>query len=149
MREQQRMAVWPYVEAGPSINDSQFRLMVFNQGIGPARIQDVTVTMRGAAMRHWDEVLRTVLDTVPGYQYSLLNRRVLPAQEHMVAFGFEDSRLAPRFTEAVFENDLSIALCYCSVYDECWRTHAVAPGSPTENQPVPSCTPDSARSFQQ
>jgi hypothetical protein len=64
MQKQARAAVWPYISIGYSISDQGEKLgytwQIDNDGVGPARIESVTMSLDGKPMHSWDEVFRAI-----------------------------------------------------------------------------------------
>lgn len=142
-REQQKAAVWPFLEVGPSFNDDGLGFTVYNQGVGPARIEDVRVTLDAEPLQTWNDLLRATLDTIPGYTFSSTNERVVPAGGSIASFRLPDPDLARALRDRLGERDLGFALCYCSVYDDCWRIRD------QDRARVEACAPSDSLSFQQ
>jgi hypothetical protein len=140
-RRQARAAAWPYLSQGNSLTAGRpYTRTLANQGLGPARIRNVRVTVDGKPVADWDTAVLTLTGTPPGYfEYSWIGTGsvvspgtidtllTLPSGAAAVAFW----RGAP--------NRLTVYICYCSVYDECWMSKDRQP-DPT---PVKVC-PDSS-----
>ena len=102
------------------------KMFVNNAGTGPARVTAVRVTVDRVPVKTWNDVQNKA-----GFRDgALLNRsglshRVLPADKQAVIIKPSDNEqsrnkfrdLLPGGTHAV-----DIAVCYCSVLDECWAT---------------------------
>jgi hypothetical protein len=127
MQSQARAGVWPYISIGYSINDEGekrgYTWEINNDGVGPARIESVTLSLDGKAMARWKDVFHVLFGnaTVPA-TYSQIYGKVLPPNtnrettiEALRLFDVEQARL---FYAAQSRFDMTI--CYCSVYDECW-----------------------------
>jgi hypothetical protein len=75
-RKQVRAQVWPRVEL--SRNGGQGSIMATNNGIGPARVKGVRITVDGRAVKHWLELARLI-----GYEgqmiQSHISDRVMPS----------------------------------------------------------------------
>ena len=129
MREQQRAAVIPILELARSYNasvsdPSNNRLWIIaqNVGIGPARVQDFTVTVDGVPQPTWDAAMRelTGRDERVSYSQSTINGRTIPPDRTIRMFELAD-------VELIFEilgnyGRLEYEACYCSIFDECWTT---------------------------
>jgi len=156
MRQQQRASAWPHVEVGPSFSGRSVELVVRNTGVGPARIRAANVTHRDGVRSDWDTLLRSVTaaDVNPdsiGYSFSLISGQVLPPQsdrEDLFALeADDDTELRPvrQIQRAVRAGELNVTVCYCSVYDQCWRTtmqdglRVMRGGDPARHQSVESC----------
>jgi len=142
MFEQQRASVWPYLQVGTNHGDEGVEVVVTNQGVGPARIRSVETTLDGAVVKNWGEVFSALLGNprVP-YNRRSINRRVLPPEASVRILGI--NRAVAESIGRNF-NNLDMMLCYCSVYDECWKTKWRGFGV----EPVDTCELDEARQFE-
>jgi len=133
MRQQQRASVWPHVQVGYSQGAGEVTFAVRNTGVGPAHIRAAHVPHEDTVAADWSALLQSVstADTISadtiGYSVSLISGSVLPPQsEREDIFSMEDGAgptpLLWRLKEEVRENNLDVTVCYCSVYDQCWRT---------------------------
>lgn len=149
-RAQARTAAWPYLGQGNSLAGykSPYTRTVANQGVGPARVRHVRVEVDGRPVPTWDAAVLALTGSAPkGYEYSeigvgsVLSPGVvdtlltLPSGPQAIAFW----RAAPA--------RLTVAICYCSVYDECW----VAEDRRADPRPVHGCAApgDTAAFFRQ
>lgn len=130
IREDQYASVWPYMEVGPSFRGEGLRIMIQNTGVGPAKIRSAAVIDDGEVKKNWGELIQDVVGEgkdVP-FSQSLINRRVIPkASEQEVVFSLDkgsgdiDEQMIFKLEKRIMEGRLDVVLCYCSVYDECWR----------------------------
>lgn len=123
-RQQLRAQIWPHLEVGFSgVNLTHF---VTNQGTGPARITAVRVTMNGAPVKDWDEVRRKAgFADSESLHRSGISARVLSAgTNYIIVKPADDEASRTKFKELLpgHQHAVSIAICYCSVLDECWTT---------------------------
>lgn len=130
---------WPFVETNTSSAETDgslhFRLGMVNKGVGPARIESLTVFYDGEPA----EGPRALVDSIAGGpgkpRINLLTsdvlNNVLSAKE---AVNFVDVPVAGataeqqgRLVEA--SHKMTFLTCYCSVFDECWTidTREAAP----------------------
>lgn len=132
IREQQRASVWPNVEVQPSLRPDDLKIFVQNTGIGPARIIKAAVIYGDEVKKNWKEIIESVDYEGKGYSdyQSLIKGRVMPpSSSQELIFRIESSaenregNLAEILGKAINEETLDVALCYCSVYDECWTTY--------------------------
>lgn len=130
MRTEQRASVWPHVETATSIRSEEIRVWTENSGIGPARVRAAALLYDGELLHDWRALLEQMGvsgDSVTLYQ-SLINGRVLSpeAPETIFSVSQEGGPAAPRLMEALREaitgGELDLAVCYCSVYEECWMS---------------------------
>jgi hypothetical protein len=136
----------PYVEIDTSDLDSDrrtpaFRLTVQNQGVGPARIAEVTMTVNGQAVPDFS----TLIDRccAPGMlqaakrgtkQFrgirngdvilSTLRDRMIRPGEEVDAFDWTvtdaNRDVIDRLKDGFASNSIRTSVCYCSVFDDCW-----------------------------
>jgi len=146
VRKQQMASVWPHVTIrdvnyGPS-GESRSEFIVGNRGIGPARIVSAEVTVDGRPIQTWRDVVAPLAD---GKEFSLNTYRisgsVLAPEEDLIAFGIDADYASAELVKAVQEfartGRINIVICYCSVFDDCWRLDALA----EETYPVEECGP--------
>jgi hypothetical protein len=152
MQSQARASVWPYVSIGYSINDEGEKLgfiwQIDNDGVGPARIESVTVSLDGKPMRSWKEVLHVLFgDAAVPSTINEINGKVLPPNTNRETT-IEALRIATLDQAKVLyaaRNRMRMAICYCSVYDECW----IANRMEHKVQPVDRCETAGTLQFEQ
>lgn len=144
MSEQRRAEVWPHLEFGTSINETGYRLLAFNSGIGPARIRWLRLRHDGAAVATWSELVDRVPLAEPryGFQHSYLGGRVLPAGQQIEALLVPPGPLADSL--AAHTDRIAAEFCYCSVYDECWTFDLPFGGEPARTEAERCDPPDDA-----
>ncbi|MBN8886307.1 MAG: hypothetical protein J0I77_11355 [Rudaea sp.] len=142
MQTQSRASVWPYVTVGKNedaiAGHETFVWRVDNNGVGPAKIQSVEVKLDGKPYRNWKELFAVLAPEQEFHaQTSSLNGLVLPPslnRETTIEMVKPDTaERAKVFLTA--QQRISIEVCYCSVYDECWIAQSLKPG----NTSVPRC----------
>jgi hypothetical protein len=152
MREEQRSAVLPILELGRSYytksgDDTRehWRLSLHadNVGIGPARIHDFVVTVDGKPHPTWRSAFGAMLDSDVRIVYgqSTINGRTIPPDRSIKMFDLSNVEFVVPIV-AEFER-LDFEACFCSVFDECWKTSYSAFGA---TEPVAECK-SSADSF--
>jgi hypothetical protein len=142
MQSQSRASVWPYVSIGYSINDEGdgrgYTWQISNDGVGPARIESVTMTLDGKPVHHWRELFQALFGdaNVPA-TFSQIYGRVLPPSTNrettIDALHLEDMAQARAFFAA--QDRIDMTICYCSVYDDCWIARKQDPNV----QPAAKC----------
>lgn len=144
MRAQQHGAVYPVLQVDGFVSTTSttasMGMRVGNSGVGPALIHDVTLSADGIVL----ETLDAYRDRLPeGYDLSwagLAGRALAPGEEIIpiqITWSHEDITHDTLYATAAEWGELEMSVCYCSVFDRCWRTHAI--GSSRKEQ-VPSCT---------
>jgi hypothetical protein len=140
IRQQLKGSAWPNVEGGFSYNEQGFSYFLTNSGVGPARIRYAEVTVDGNPVRDWQEFFERLGLDVNRYVTSYFARGALPpgTVHEILVLGPEQP------VEALYQlqDRITISVCYCSVYDDCW-----AKTMPDDPVPVRACTPEEDRSF--
>ena len=125
VRQQTAAAVWPFVqltiEDYDTGDEAGFSFAFTNAGVGPARVQDVRVSVDGNVARNWVELV----ESVGGNAGAAVNRnfisdRVLRPDEKVVVFSTMDAELARKLVGAISKPRGALTFCYCSIFDECW-----------------------------
>jgi len=124
---------WPYLGYGTSNsenpNEDTIVMRITNNGVGPAKIETVELNWNGKAQRTSSDFLRACC----GYTFDpahdrlrrdLIAGRVLPAGgtiSFITLFRLAgDDPVWGRLNQARLSPALSVNVCYCSVFDECW-----------------------------
>lgn len=150
-REQARASAWPFLEQGNSLAAGRpYVRTLANKGVGPARIRDVRVEVDGRPVPTWPAAIAALAGApdargTPDYDYT----RVGPGS--VQAPGAVDTLLvlppgpvAAAFLPAAAAR-LSVVVCYCSVYDECW----VTADRVADPRPVAACRSSGPAAFRQ
>ncbi|MDT0605222.1 hypothetical protein [Thalassotalea castellviae] len=111
-REYARASVWPRLEIFRSFNGSSFSYGVNNSGTGPALIKYAKVYDGSKYLKHWKDI-----EAFKNIRQSHLSNRTLSPQNSITPVSYK-GKDAQKIAEA--DNSISIELCYCSIYDECW-----------------------------
>jgi hypothetical protein len=146
-REQARASAWPYLVGGLSLTEGRpFTYQLANRGIGPAKIRTVRVTVDSKPVATWTDAIRLLSGTPStGYNYSYVGPGIVMSP------GANDTLLAIPPGQQAFtvwneaKKRLSVMICYCSVYEECWTTREDA----VEAAPVKNCPPLAGTEFTQ
>ncbi len=130
MQVQARASVWPRVDISYAYDDSGsnagFRLRLENNGVGPAIVRWVRVTMDGKAIHHWTQVLSAVIDAkgTAHAEFSGVRNVVIPPSTNrdtlITALSVHDADIAKKIYDA--RDRLDMEVCYCSVYEDCWTS---------------------------
>lgn len=152
MQSQTRGSVWPYVSIGYRLSNEGekrgYTWEINNDGVGPARIESVTMSVDGEPIRNWKEMFGKIFGDVPvAATYSQIYGKVLPPNTNrettIEAVRILDLEQARAFYAAQGRFDMTI--CYCSVYDECWTAHWQNP----KVDPVEKCEASGSIQFEQ
>tara|TARA_R110002072_G_scaffold302674_1_gene487202 strand:+ start:11438 stop:12067 length:630 start_codon:yes stop_codon:yes gene_type:complete len=125
VRQQTAASVWPFVQLLVQDYDTGdaagFSFAFTNVGVGPAKMQDVRVTVDGNAVRNWSELVASVDgDTGVGVNRTFISNRVLRPEETVEVFGTTDIELARKLFGVISKPRSFLSFCYCSIFDECW-----------------------------
>ena len=140
---------WPFLAYGAGTNTvngvTGVHMSVYNSGVGPAKIESAELLWKGVAYRESKAFLKACcnLDAASTrFDSSLLSNIVLRAGQSTEFLGFTQSADPAVFAalqRATFSRDLQLIICYCSIFDECWKndlsTLSLKPA------PVQVCTP--------
>ena len=140
IREEQKIQVWPYVDVFVNYSAEGFALNIKNKGIGPARIRTVEIALDGEPITDLDQLIVDTIGPEDAFSYDLYrssnpSRDVMSPDETVVLFAVPWEERTRRLSEA-WSGRISIAVCYCSVYDECWTAEL----NGDEPMPVSQCT---------
>jgi hypothetical protein len=141
---------WPFVAFETHNVDEQgradVRLVLRNQGIGPARIQTLEMWYDKRPIASPLDLIKACCETTPAEQTGvnktiwstgLSAPSILRAGDHSDFFsaplGKDNKDLWAKFN--VERDKVTVRLCYCSVFDECW----IGSGVTTEARSVGSC----------
>lgn len=128
-RQQTRAQFWPHLEWGFS-EIPQPRLYLINNGVGPALLSGIRISVAGKEMRRWSEVLaaRGADPALINYSYSSIGgSRTIMAGESIDVFtpasGLADPDANHQQRQALLnllrDPEVSLSYCYCSVFGEC------------------------------
>ncbi|WP_241906373.1 hypothetical protein [Shewanella sp. 10N.286.51.B7] len=131
-----RASVWPSVEIARGYGYDSFRYIVSNNGTGPAVIKYAKVTHDKKYLSQWRDI--NVFEEVT---QSHIGKTVLSAQKTITPVLYKGNKVDDILK---VDNLISIELCYCSIYDECWIVNR-------DNNPMPieQCVIDDKHKFLQ
>ena len=153
MQTEARASVWPYVSIGYAISDEAgenggYTWQVSNDGVGPARIESVTLAVDGKPIARWKDLFRAVFgeDVAIDATYSQIYGKVLPPSTNrettIDAVHVYDIAQAKAMFAA--QNRFDMRICYCSVYGECW----IARQRVADVTPVARCETEGTTQFE-
>ncbi|MEL6726290.1 MAG: hypothetical protein AAGF20_11290 [Pseudomonadota bacterium] len=152
VRKQQQAAVWPHLQVDftniTTDENTGITIRVGNRGIGPARVRAANVILDGAPLKTWSELFEQIKPDASGFfprNDSSVGQSVLVpgndsdiidvntqfyvtynlSSRDGVATREETENLVLALREAFRSDRIEIELCYCSVFDDCWRVSSV------------------------
>ncbi len=126
VRDQQRAAVWPYVQISSSYTDAGFALNLINKGVGPALMADVAITYDGVRVDDLDTLIADTLGPDDAFSYDVYSTSnpksgVVAKGETVRLFGVPwEPRTQKLMT--LWSDRVDVTACYCSINDDCWKT---------------------------
>jgi hypothetical protein len=137
-----------------------FRLTVQNQGVGPARIAEVTMSLDGKPVPDFNTLIdrccapglldaarhgATDYDGMHNGEVilSTLRDRMIRPGEAVDAFDWRMTRdnlgITSRLKSSFASGRITASICYCSVFEDCWtRTNLDRRPRPAKQCPVPA-----------
>ena len=152
MQGQARASVWPFLSIGYSYSSNTdtdgFVWHIDNNGVGPARIEAVSLSLDGKPMKNWVDVMKALGATSPiNVSTTSFNGDVIPPslnrETTIKAIRVHQREVAALFKGAV--DRFKMDVCYCSVYDECWVAH----WQQSKVDAVERCAADGVASFEE
>lgn len=139
MAKHQAVSVWPYIQMWAGINTSDagiseeppFSFNIANKGVGPAIIENIEVRRNGEKLSSLYELM-TIVAKEKDLNYTDVRQtleeanidagEVVEAGEirWVVRSGHRDLALALG-QEIYGTQSIEVDVCYCSLYEECWR----------------------------
>ena len=135
-REYARASVWPKIEMYKSSSTDTFSYGVSNKGTGPAIIKYASVSVGSNFIKKWSDVH----EFSPIIQSHVHSTTLLPGQNISPLKYRGDA--VPEILE--LDKNLSIELCYCSIYEDCWTVDRS-----NDTQPVEQCVINDSEAFEQ
>jgi len=120
-----KASVWPRLEIYKSFHpEKHFEYGVINNGTGPALIKYAKVSYDSKTVKRWVDI-----PNLKSFIQSHFGSRILPSQGAITPLHYKGNK-ANLFLET--DKKVSIELCYCSIYDECWLTDRSNQPNPVE-----------------
>ena len=122
---------WPFLSYSAGVNTIDgapaIHMRVFNAGVGPAKIESAELIFKGVAYRRDRDFLEACCALDPGaprFDSDLVPNEVLRAGQEITFLGLKQSSNPASFAaleRAMISRDLQLRVCYCSIFDECWK----------------------------
>ncbi|MGH8426682.1 MAG: hypothetical protein ACRES7_01700 [Gammaproteobacteria bacterium] len=124
MRTQAQTAVWPHIEQYSSTFPTQYQLVIYTAGLGPAVIRYLDVQFDGKTLHDWDSAAHELVDN-PQWSDNMTNMGHADLPPGIVLLQGQKVTLlhlsGAGFRKAVTRYPLLVTtLCYCSLYGDCW-----------------------------
>lgn len=128
MQNQLHTSVWPYVEWLYNNADNEFSITVENKGIGPAIIKEVTMKLDTQVVRSNSELFKILLgnSNFSFINSTVMGRVILPGEKVEMVHVYDSAAAKAIDSLLLWSNSkhtFELEICYCSVYDDCWKTN--------------------------
>lgn len=134
---------WPFL-AYDTANGETIGMSIVNDGVGPAKIEAIEVKWAGRPSANAVEFLKACCGFVPGtgeVEYEYISGRVLRAGQSTnivkLPHTANDNAAWSALDRARISSNLSVNVCYCSIFDQCWTNDIVRLS--LKPQPVSRC----------
>ncbi|TVQ19418.1 MAG: hypothetical protein EA361_00780 [Bacteroidetes bacterium] len=127
MKQQQKMSVWPYLNYGPSWGQDYFIVDLINKGIGPAIIENVTITFDGKEIEGIEGIMKLVPDSIRGsYSFSTIPPGlVIMAGEALTLLNVTEPTVVAYLMDNILNDKFHMEVCYSSVYGDSWISYGL------------------------
>lgn len=145
--KQQHASVWPILTIDQNTRSTEssfiFEFAVKNSGVGPAILHSAQLSDGKEKLSSWEALQTRIPASIPRsdqrFGASLRSRALAPG-DSINPFGMiwndnESFKIQSVNIENAFA-DVSLNVCYCSVFEKCWITSSTTKGAPT---PVDFC----------
>ena len=145
VRKQQQASVWPHIRIRDmnigTVGEERFEVIVGNRGIGPAVVKYVEAVIDGEERTSWHDIvaLLPIGDERIGVSNEPILGAVISPNEDITLVSIEarfaSAEVVANFRNLVRSDRANLIICYCSVFDDCWRVDAKA----NETVATPEC----------
>lgn len=134
MRTQQRVSIYPHLEAGAFYNSEGFGLRVVNGGVGLAKIESIQVYEGDQYFNDFLEVVDHLMVDSHSISYNILevtelNQGVLQAGERVQMFRLPWTEETKLLSNRI--GRINYRVHYCSLLEDCWEINNFS------NRPIP------------
>ena len=142
INQQFSATVWPYLALDDTYGTGGIKVVLENDGLGPAIVRSAALNIDGRAAYRWSDVVAQVPrphgSHLAGLTASLGNGEVIRAGDARTLLDLHGT-LAGATTVLRFERQhrVSLDVCYCSILAQCWIAHLLTQNS--NPQKTPAC----------
>jgi hypothetical protein len=135
--------VWPYLSLQSSSDRKSLSLTMANEGLGPARVRSIVVTVDGVPHRYLTDVLRVLMPgqrPTPHGTFSDVQRgSVIRVGGTVTLFRIYDAPIMQALVRG--NRRIGVRACYCAIVpDSCWFvTRTGAAGDTGDPVPIREC----------
>lgn len=137
-RAHDRAEVWPHIEIATFISLNGASVSLENNGIGPAIIKSIVVTVDGRSRRDWPDVVQALLArTETNVATSSVVSRGVRAGDKVEMLGLPHDLVPEDFWKSIAR--VGVVVCYSSVFDQFWEVTDAHLGSASTWRSVQTC----------
>lgn len=129
IQKQQHASVMPYLRMGYSFDEDRFEFIIFNEGLGPAFIEEITTYYKGKKFSNYDvadffQNDYSKVDSAINLSYSNISSGMLFAsgKEITIISKRKSIKDTEKLKDLFFNKNLEMEVKYASVYGEKWIT---------------------------
>ena len=140
IQNQYAATIWPYLNIDSTFSPSSMKIVLTNDGLGPALIRSAQLTIDGRPVNSW----ASYYTAFRGQVYIPKGARITSSAASLGASstirpGDSHQLLAvtldPRIPSSIFKlHIMELAICYCSLNDVCWMLRS-KPGTDDDRYP--------------
>ncbi|WP_109743132.1 hypothetical protein [Arcicella aurantiaca] len=133
MKKQQNAAVMPYIRVMYSFDHDRFEVLVLNEGLGPAFIDEVNTYYMGKKYEHQDlpdffQNEYTKIDSTLSLNYSNISEDMLftAGKTLWVVSTKNSEEKAQKLYDLFLNNKIEMEITFSSIYGEKWKVRGVS-----------------------
>jgi hypothetical protein len=138
-QKHERLSLQPYIVSSLGADAERGWIAVANNGLGPAHIRTFEVFVDGQPQQSWEALVGKIAPDIPNVyvKFSVPTGHLWPKEQIKDVFETTHGALIDRLRT---HNSISVRICYCSLYEECWLSQDGSVGS------VKACSSDTSTS---
>jgi hypothetical protein len=137
-RAHDRAEVWPHLELSTYAMPKGAELRLENNGIGPAIVHSIIVTVDNRPRHNWNEVLEAITGRKPdALENATTAERAIRAGDRVVLVGVPAQFLPPGMWDYI--KRVGVRICYSSVFGESWVLESQQLSGSSTWTPIAKC----------
>ena len=124
LRDEVKAQAWPFLQISSLYSEKGYTLAVENKGVGPAKIDSMTLFLDENTVNDLDTAIIETLGKEHAFSYDLYKANnpspgVMSANERINLFHVPWQNNTRTLSKA-WSTRFSVSMCYCSIFDDCW-----------------------------
>lgn len=137
-RAHDRAEVWPHLELSTYAMPKGAELRLENNGIGPAIVHSIIVTVDNRPRHNWAEVLEAITGKRPeALENATTAERAVRAGDRVILVGVPAQNLPPGMWDYI--KRVGVRICYSSVFGESWVLESKQLSGSSTWAPIAKC----------